>query len=426
MNTENGRLRNGLAPFRRLLPTALAGGLAAFAAFGDEPKNHDFDVVREESKVPPYQLPPILVTGDGRRVTTPEEWFRIRRPEILGLFGNLIYGVVPQPEDPVRTTHEVVRRDPALLDGKATRKDVRLRFANGRGTAEIQVLVFTPNGTKGPAPAFLLHSFSGTRDDSHDPDPAKPGRLRNGVPLGRLLERGYGLVVVPQSELVRHNEVEFQKGVHPLFYRSGQSFPKASEWGVIATVSWSASRTMDYLGTDPDVDARRIAAMGHSKMGKAALWTAAQDTRFAMAVLAQSGCGGAALWKRNFGENLEKMVTRFPYWLCRNAAKFSRAEEDLPVDQHMLLACIAPRPLYVASGEDDLWADPRGEYLSAYHAGEVYRLLGKTALPSEASPPVGEAVVESDVGYHNRAGGHSVEDADWSRFLDFADHHFRR
>ena len=391
----------------------------------DEPKNHDFDVVRDETAVPPYQLPPILVSAEGRAITTPEAWFQVRRPQILALFGNLVYGVVPQPESPVRTTFEVVKTDPAYMGGKATRKDVKIRFENAKGSAEIQILVFTPNGLGKPAPAFLLHSFAGTRDDGHDVSLDRPGFTRNGLPLGEFFQRGFGFVVVPQGELVRHNEVEFQKGVHPLFYRTGQSFPKANEWGVIATVSWSASRAMDYLETDRDIDAKRIAAMGHSKMGKATLWTCAQDPRFAMAILAQSGCGGAALWKRQFGENLEKMVTRFPYWLCRNAAKFARNEEDLPVDQHMLIACLAPRPVYVASGSEDLWADPRGEFLSAFHASEVYRLLGREGLTSEASPPVGEVLASGSVGYHNRAGGHSVEMFDWLRFLEFAEKHLK-
>ena len=391
----------------------------------DEPKNHDFDVIRDEASVPPYQLPPILASSEGKPITTAEAWFNVRRPQLMALFGNLIYGVVPQPESPIRTTFEVVRKDEAYLGGKATRKDVRIKFENAKGSAEMQILVFTPNGLGKPAPAFLLHSFAGTKDDGHDAHPDQPGFTRNGLPLGEFFARGFGFVVVPQGDLVRHNEVEFLKGVHPLFYRAGQSFPKANEWGVIATVSWSASRAMDYLETDHDVDAKRIAALGHSKMGKATLWTVAQDQRFALAISAQSGCGGAALWKRNFGENMEKMVTRFPYWLCRNAAKFARAEDDLPVDQHMLLACIAPRPVYVASGADDLWADPRGEYLSAYHASAVYQLLGKQGLTSEASPAVGQAIVASDVGYHNRAGEHSVEQFDWLRFLEFAEHHLK-
>jgi hypothetical protein len=391
----------------------------------DEPKNHDFDVVRDEALVPPYQLPALLVSSEGKTITTPDEWFHTRRPQIMALFGNLIYGIVPSPESPVRTTHDVIRRDANFMDGRATRKDVRIRFENAKGTAEMQILVFTPNAVGQPAPTFLLHSFANTRDDSHDAHPDRPGFLRNGIPLGEFLQRGFGFVIVHQGDLVRHNEVEFQKGIHPLFYRTGQSFPKANEWGVLSAVAWGASRTLDYLETDPDVDAKRIAIMGHSKMGKATLWTAAQDPRFALAISAQSGCGGAALWKRNFGENLEKMVTRFPYWLCRNAWKFSRSEDDLPVDQHMLLACIAPRPVYVASGVEDLWADARGEYLSAWHASEVYRLLGKKGLDSETSPPVGEVIAKSDVGYHNRPGGHSVEMFDWLRFLEFAEFHLK-
>ena len=166
--------------------------------------------------------------------------------------------------------------------------------------------------------------------------------------------------------------------------------------------------------------------MGHSKMGKATLWTAAQDERFALAISAQSGCAGAALWRRKSGETLEKMVTRFPYWLCRNAWKFVGAEDDLPVDQHMLLALMAPRPVYVASGEKDTWADPRGEYLSAYHASQVYRLLGEKGLESEESPPLGQAIQTGAVGYHVREGGHSVSAYDWKQFMDFADLHLKK
>ena len=229
-----------------------------------------------------------------------------------------------------------------------------------------------------------------------------------------------------QQDLVGHNEIQFGRGIHPLFFKDGQSFPKAHEWGVLSAVAWGAMRALDYLETDDDVDHERVAIMGHSKMGKAALWTAAQDERFALAISAQSGCAGAALWRRRSGETLAKMVTRFPYWLCRNAWKFVNQEADLPVDRHMLLALIAPRPVYVASGVEDTWADPRGEYLSAYHASEVYRLLGKTGLNSEKMPEVNKSIIESDVGYHIRPGGHSLELYDWQQFLEFADYHFKR
>ena len=285
------------------------------------------------------------------------------------------------------------------------------------------VLVFIPNQAQQPVPAFMIHSFDDTRSDKFDPHPTQPSLFRNNWPIGELLERGYAFVVVYQQDLVSHNEVSFNKGIHPLFYKEGQSFPLANEWGVISAVAWGAMKALDYLETDDRIDHNRVALMGHSKMGKAALWTGAQDERFALVISAQSGCAGAALWRRRSGETLEKMVTRFPYWLSRNAWKFVNQEDDLPVDQHMLLALIAPRPVYVASATEDGWADPRGEYLSAYHASPVYELLGKRGLTSPASPEAGVPMAEGEIGYHIREGGHSVELYDWRRFMDFADTH---
>lgn len=400
--------------------------LSSTVVFGREPKEYDSDLIYDESKIPHYDLPGLLVTAEGKKVTTSEEWRDIRRPQILSLFGNLVYGCVPEPESPIKTVFKVLKTDPKFMGGKATRKDVQVRLSNDKGAVEMLVLVFVPNEASKPVPAFMKHSFNNTKSRDFDAHPSRSGRLRNGWPLGEFFDRGYGFVAVYQQDLVGHNEVEFLKGIHRLFYRKGQSFPKANEWGVLSAVAWGAMRAMDYLETDSDVDHNRVAIMGHSKMGKATLWTAAQDERFALAISAQSGCAGAALWRRRSGETLEKMVTRFPYWLCRNAWKFVSREEDLPVDQHMLLACIAPRPVYVHSGVEDTWADGRGEYLSAYHASEVYRLLGKKGLSSESSPPVGQAIIESDVGYHIRKGGHSIELYDWQRFLDFADYHLKK
>jgi len=388
-------------------------------------KEDDVDVNYDEGKVTGYELPSLLVTAEGKTVTTQEEWRNIRRPQVLALFSNFLYGSVPQPQHPIKTTVEVVKTDPEFMKGKATRKDVRIRFDNDRGRAEMLVLLFVPNKAEKPVPALMVHTFDNTRSPNFRENPDDAGKLGNGWPLGELLDRGYALAAVPQDNLVAHNEVEFNKCIHPLFYHDGQSFPKANEWGVIGAIAWGGMRALDYLETDKDIDARRVAIMGHSKCGKAALWTAAQDERFALAVAAQSGCAGAALWMRNFGETMDKMVTRFPYWLCRNAWNYVGREKDLPVDQHMLLALIAPRPVYVCSGADDKWADPRGEYLGAYYAGEVYRLLGKTALESEKSPHAGKAIIKSDVGYHIREGGHSVEPFDWKCIMDFMDAHLK-
>lgn len=394
-------------------------------AFAREPKESDRDVIYEEAGIPHYDLPSLLVTPQGERITTPEEWFTVRRPQILALFGNLVYGRVPEPASRLRVTFEIADTNPQFMAGKATRKDVKIHLQNESGKMSMHVLVFVPNGAEKPVPAFLKHSFNNTQSDDFDASATRPERLRNGWPLGEFFDRGYGFCAVYHEDLIAHNEVEFLKSIHRLFYPPGQSFPKAHEWGVLSTCAWGAMRAMDYLETEAHVDHTRVAVMGHSKMGKAALWTAAQDDRFALAISAQSGCAGAALWRRKSGETLKKMVTRFPYWLCRNAWKFVEQEDDLPVDQHMLLACIAPRPVYVHSGVEDTWADPRGEYLAAYHAGEVYRLLGKRALAREQSPRPGEPIIESDVGYHIREGGHSITDYDWQRYLDFADYHFK-
>ena len=409
-----------------VLRSLLLGLLVASPGVAREAKEYDADVHYEESDLPHYDLPPVLVAASGKRVVTAEEWHSVRRPEILSLFSHLVYGRVPAPARAIETEFEVVQTDPQFMEGRGTRKDVKIHVRNEQGEISMHVLVFVPNGVERPVPAFLKHSFNNTQSKDFDASATRPGRLRNGWPLGEMFERGYGFCAVYHQDLVGHNEVGFLKGIHRLFYPEGQSFPKAHEWGVLSACAWGAMRAMDYLGLDEDLDHKRVAIMGHSKMGKAALWTAAQDERIALAISAQSGCAGAALWRRKSGETLKKMVTRFPYWLCRNAWKFVEQEDDLPVDQHMLLACIAPRPVYVHSSVDATWADSRGEYLSAFHASEVYELLGKKGLASEASPKVGEPIIQSDVGYHIREGRHSVELYDWRRFMDFADYHFKR
>ena len=400
--------------------------LMTFAlAFGRQKKENDSDIIYDEAKVPHYDLPSLLISAGGDTITTAEEWMNIRRPEILSLFANLIYGQIPHSTNPMLVDFDEQNVDKNFMNGKGTRKEIRILFRNANGRAEMTLLVFIPNKATRPAPAFMHLSFDDNKSINMDINPNNPDKLKNGLPIGEILDRGYAFISVYQQDLVSHNEVGFDRGIQPLFFTKGQSFPKAHEWGVLATISWSAMRALDYLETDEDIDHARVAIMGHSKLGKATLWTAAQDERFALAISAQSGCAGAALWRRRSGETLSKMVTRFPYWLCRNAWKFVNQEDDLPVDQHMLLALMAPRPVYVAGSEKDSWADPRGEYLSAYFASEVYQLLGKQGLTSKDQPPLNEAIIQSDVGYHIRPGGHSVEAFDWEQFLKFADYHLQ-
>lgn len=420
-------------------PRTPGAGVAAAAAASEQTQvNYD------ESQVRSYELPDPLQMADGILVTDASLWRR-RRQELLNFFSDHVYGRTPQV--PVAVQAEVLERSDEALDGLARREQVRLWLGPGVGNdpaqPHIDVLIYVPAAATGPVPAWLGLNFLGNHATIADPHvllptgwvPRRPGlgvsdhkatEADRGVnarrwPVASVLRRGQALVTAYCGDIDPDFHDGFRNGVHPLLEAAPEPRPDHA-WGTIGAWAWGLSRILDYLEEVPAVDARRVAVLGHSRLGKTALWAGAQDERFALVVSNNSGCGGAALTRRNYGENLERINHNFPHWFAPRLRQYVNREAMLPVDQHELIALIAPRPVYVASATEDLWADPRGEFLSAWHAGTVYEMLGHAALPSAAFPEP-DCSLQGRVGYHRRTGRHDVLAADWEHFLDFADRH---
>lgn len=400
------------------------------------------NVISDESKVPKYQLPDVLTRFNGSKVKSAKVWFKKQRPDILKLFTNEVYGKVPGIQGISEV--KVWETSDNAVNGLAIRKQLSLFFKKNERNLEVNVLMYLPKNQQ-KVPVFLAYNFTGNHTVYNDPnirlteswvanDPSvgiinnqvteqSRATASNGWPVEEIIKAGYGLVTVYYGD-VDPDKDDFSDGIQPFFYKENQTKPRFNEWGSIAAWAWGYSRVMDYLEKDPMVDSKKVAVLGHSRLGKTALWAGATDQRFAMVISNESGCGGAALSKRIFGETVKIINTSFPHWFCDNFVKYNDNENLLPVDQHMLLALIAPRPLYVASAEDDKWADPRGEFLSAKYASAVYELLGLEGLPVKEMPEINHPVMGT-IGYHIRNGKHGLTTYDWEQYIRFADIYFK-
>jgi len=402
--------------------------------FGFRKLNKNYD----EARVPQYTLPEALRMADGTPVSTPGQWYSQRRPELLEMFTTQMYGRAPgRPEG---MHFEVVSLDDGALAGTAVRKEIRIYFTEGE-EHYMTLLMYIPKHVKGPVPVFLGANFFGNPSINSDNGISYPdqeqierygvykrperGSQQNRWPLGMILSRGYALATFDKDDLAPEWDSSFTRGVFPLFYKDGQDYPEADEWGNISAWAWGYSRALDYLETDSDVDAGKVATIGHSRLSKTALWAAVSDERFAMAVPNNPGCCGAAISRRAFGESLETIIRHYHYWFCGNFAAYGGREDALPFDQHELLALMAPRPVCVGSGEYDRWSDPVGEFIALQEASKVYEFLGLPGLGLEEMPGPWRPQNEGLIGYHMRSGPHEITPYDWEQYLNFADKYLK-
>lgn len=363
-----------------------------------------------EEKVPDYVLPDPLLTSGGTKVSNAKQWTEGRRQEILELFRENVYGRVPST--PYAKTFTIVSKDDKAIGGLATLKMVDIKISAGEKELVIHLTLFTPNTGK-PSPVFLLI-------DNRGPQNTDPTRQKRSEfwPVEEAIARGYAMAVFYNADLDPDNFDDFNNGIHAVLDKGSRN---DSSWGTLAAWAWGASRCMDYLETDPDIDSKKVAVVGHSRGGKTALWTGAEDQRFSLVISNESGCGGAALARRRFGETVSIINTAFPHWFCLNYRKYNDNEDNMPADMHMLMGLIAPRSLYIACADEDLWGDPAGSYMALQHALPVFNLFKPSSSLPGAIPPLNTPVTGGRTGFHIRAGGHNMLLKDWNWFMDFAD-----
>ena len=370
-------------------------------------------------------IPELLMAKNGNTIASSKKWEKLRRPEILAMVETEMYGIVPG--ELKISEINILDQDDQALQGNAIRKQVKLTFRGNQKELSVELLMYLPKGKKS-YPTFLGYNFSGNHTIYGD-TAIHVAKEWNGAAkargvetanweVERLINAGCGVATMYYWDIAPDRE-DFSIGIYPLLYKAGQTKPANNEWGSLAAWAWGLSRALDYMKTDKQVDGSKVIVLGHSRLGKAALWAGARDQRFAAVISNNSGCGGASIYREKAGETLLKMNNRFPRWTAVNFKKYTENESLLPFDQHMVLAMVAPRPLYVASASEDAWADPKNEFKSALLATEVYKLYGLKGINSPVFPAL-NTPVGSTVSYHIRNGKHDILAYDWDQYISFA------
>lgn len=395
-----------------------------------------------ESKVPDYVLPPLLHQEDGASVENDTDWLNKRKHEIISLLRQHEYGFSPEYSGNLK--YKLLEEDSEALGGQAVRKQIGIYLHPEIEESLMNLLIYLPKNMQSPAPFFVGLNFYGNQSTNPDPAIFMPKTwMRNkteygitnhsateasrGVrsyrwPYEYLISQGFGLATVYYGDICPDRDDGLQMGVNALYEEQrSEEYPK-SDWGAISAWAWGLSRAMDYFELDEDIDESNIAVMGHSRLGKTSLWAGAQDERFAYIIASGSGCGGAALSKRCFGETVKLINVRFPHWFCKKFHEYNENEASLPVDQHMLIAANAPRPVYISMADRDLWADPKGMYLALVEADKVYKLFDQGGLPKHHKLQV-DKEFHGTLGFHLRPGGHDVLKEDWEQYVTFVKTH---
>lgn len=423
---------------RLLVPLILAAYIVILAQTPQTPPAvvAGIPVNYDEALTGTFKLPEALVLANGTPVRDARIWNEKRRPEIVRLFEENQFG--RSPGRPSAMSFDVFDKGTPAFDGKAIRRQVTLSFSSGKSGPKVDVLLYLPAAAQKPVPVLLNVSFSANSSSVDDPGvkageiwgrdkkrvPAASGRSFGRLNILPFLEKGIGVATVYYGDIDPDFDGGVALGVRALFLKPGQTVPAADEWGSIGAWAWGISRIVDYLETDKAVDAKRIGIVGVSRLGKTVLWAGARDPRIALVIASCSGEGGAALSRRNYGETIKHLAVRYGYQFAGNYAKYGDHVDQFPVDSHMLIALIAPRPVLLQTGDKDFWSDPKGEFLAAVAAEPVYKLLGKQGLGTDKMPAPDEPILH-DIGYVMHAGGHGAIPADWGVFLNFVEMHFK-